>query len=311
MQKKRYHVRNWKDYNEALVKRGELNFWFDEKVIRQWYSIENTGKRGRPRVYSDIAIQCALTMREIFHLPLRATEGLIRSFIEWGNLDIQSPDYSTLCLRQKDLAIFLPKSKKENPLHAVVDATGLKVFGEGEWKVRQHGYSKHRTWRKLHLAIDASNQEIEAAVVTTNDFKDSEILPDLLEQIDSELSQVSGDGGYDSHESYELIADRDADPVIPPRKDAVIAQHGNSCLPVRPRDEVIRKIRELGRKNWKKQSGYHKRSLAETAMYRLKTIFGDTLRARLFENQGTEALLRCCALNKMTLLGMPISYVAI
>lgn len=161
------------------------------------------------------------------------------------------------------------------------------------------------------MAVDAANQEIEAAVVTTNDFKDSEILPDLLEQIDSKLIQISGDGAYDSHESYELILNRDADPVIPPRKDAVISQHGNSLLSAKPRDKVIRKICELGRKNWKKESGYHKRCLAETAMDRLKTIFGGALRVRLFKNQGTEALLRCSALNKMTLLGMPISYAAI
>jgi hypothetical protein len=185
-------------------------------------------------------------MREIFRLPLRTTEGLICSFIKWGNLDIQSPDYSTLCLRQKDLAVFLPKSKKNLPLHAVIDFTGLKVFGEGEWKVKQPGYSKHRTWQKLHLAINATNQEIEATVVTTNDFKDSEILPDLLEQIDSALSQVSGDGGYDSNKSYQLISARGTNPVIPPRKDAVIAQHGNSSLPVKPRDEVMRNIRALG-----------------------------------------------------------------
>jgi hypothetical protein len=308
MQKKRYHVRNWQDYNEALVKRGYINFWFDEEVAQQWHLTENTGKRGRPKVYSDIAIQCALTLREIFHLPLRATEGLIHSLIEWGNLSIKAPDYSTLCLRQKDLVVYLPKTKGKKPLHAVVDSTGLKVFGEGEWKVRQHGYSKRRTWRKLHLAVDANNQEIEAAVITTNDFKDSEILPDLLDQIDFELKQVSGDGGYDSHESYELIEDRGAIPAIPPREDAVISQHGNSHLPTKPRDEVIRKIRQLGRKEWKMQSGYHKRSLAETAMYRLKTIFSGVLRARVFENQGTEALLRCFALNKMTQLGMPLSY---
>jgi hypothetical protein len=239
---------------------------------------------------------------------LRATEGLIRSLIELGRLNIQSPDYSTLCLRQKNLAICLPKTKKEKPLHAVVDATGLKVFGEGEWKVRQHGYSKRRTWRKLHLAIDSETQEIEAAVVSTNDFKDSEILPDLLEQIEVKLSQVSGDGGYDSHDNYQLISNRDARPVIPPREDAVTAQHGNSKLTALPRDQVVREIRQLGRKNWKKQSGYHKRSLVETAMYRLKTIFGGLLKVRIFENQSTEALLRCVALNKMTQLGMPISY---
>ena len=308
MQKKQYHVRNWKDYNDALVKRGTVDFWFDEEAIRQWHTIENTNKRGRPKIYSDIAIQCALTMREIFHLPLRATEGLIRSLIVQGNLGIQAPDYSTLCWRQKNLTICLPKTKNKRKLHAVVDSTGLKVLGEGEWKVRQHGDSKRRPWRKLHLAIDVCSQEIEAAVVTTNDFKDSEILPDLLNQIDSEMNQVSGDGGYDTHASYQLITNRGASPVIPPRKDAVIAQHGNAEPPTNPRDEVIRKIRQLGRKNWKKQSEYHKRSLAETAMYRLKTIFGGALRARLFENQGVEALLRCFALNKMTQLGMPISY---
>lgn len=309
MQKKQYRIRNWHDYNEALVKRGDINFWFDEEVIRQWYSEETTGKRGRPRIYSDVAIQCALTIREVFHLPLRATEGLISSLIELAELDIQAPDYTTLCLRQKNLMVNLPKTDKEDPLHVVVDATGLKVFGEGEWKVRQHGYSKRRTWRKLHLAVDADTQEIEAAVVTTNDFKDSEILPDLLEQIDASLDQVSGDGGYDSHESYQLISDLGATPVIPPRIDAVINQHGNSSLPKFPRDETIRQIRKKGRKTWKKESGYHKRSLSETAMYRLKTIFSGVLRSKIFENQGTEALLRCSALNKMTHLGMPMSYV--
>jgi Transposase DDE domain len=208
--------------------------------------------------------------------------------------------------------LFAENEKGAGPtLHVVVDSTGLKVFGEGEWKVRQHGYSKRRTWRKLHLAIDAANQEIAAAVVTTNDFRDSEVLTDLLEQVDAELDQVSGDGGYDSHENYQLIVNRGAKPVIPPRKDAVISQHGNSHLSAKPRDEVIREIRQLGRRNWKNQSGYHKRSLAETAMYRLKTIFGGTLRARLFSNQGTETFLRCCALNKMTQLGMPNSYAVI
>lgn len=194
---------------------------------------------------------------------MSATEGLIRSLIELGRLNIQSPNYSTLCLRQKDLAICLHKTKKEKPFHTVVDPTGLKVFGEGEWKVREHGYSKRRTCRKLHLAIDAETQEIEATVISTNDFKDSEILRDLLEQIDAKLSQVSGDSDYDNHSNYGLISSRNAKPVISPR---------------------------------------------ETVMYRLKTIFSGVLKARKFENQSTEALLRYVALNKITQLGMPISY---
>lgn len=266
------------------------------------------GKRGRPKQYSDIAIQCALTIRQIFHLPLRATQGLIDSLIQWVQLGINSPDYTTLCIRQKDLTIELPKQKKEDPLHIVVDASGLKIFGEGEWKARQYGYSKRRTWRKLHLAVNADTQEIEAAMVSTNDFKDSEILPDLLQQISSDIVQVSGDGGYDSFAAYGYIANCGAIPVIPPRCDAVIAQHGNSRSPPLPRDIVIRDIRRLGIKIWKKQTGYHKRSLAETAVCRIKTIFGSSLRSRVFENQGTEAFLRCLALNKMTHLGMPKTY---
>jgi len=311
MPKLQHKIRNWRDYNQGLVNRGRITLWFDEEAIQHWYATKKTGKRGRPKRYSDIAIQCALTIRQVFHLPLRATEGLMHSLIQWAQLGINSPDYTTLCLRQKELEIVLlkRKNKKQEPLHIVVDATGLKIFGEGEWKVRQHGYSKHRTWRKIHLAINADTHEVEAAVTSTNDFKDSEVLPDLLKQIDGNIDQVSGDGGYDSHEAYRYIASRKARPVIPPREGAVILQHGNSNLPALPRDEVVRAIRQLGRKDWKKQSGYHKRSLAETAIYRLKTIFGNELRSRKFENQAVEAFLRCRALNKMTHLGMPDTYV--
>jgi len=308
--KQQYRIRNWKDYNQALVNRGSLIFWFDEKSIHDWHKISLSGQRGRPKFYSDVAIECALTLRAVFGLSLRATEGFIGSLIKMMGLPIKAPDYTTLSIRQKELEVKIPISEKKQDenVHIVVDSTGLKVFGEGEWKVRQHGYSKRRTWRKLHLAVNAATHEIEAVVLTTNDFKDSEVLPDLLEQIDKGIHQVSGDGGYDSHDAYEDIASRGAIPVIPPRKDAVIAQHGNSKEPVLARDEVIREIREKGRKSWKKESGYHQRSLAETAMYRIKMLFGRELRARNFENQATEAFLKCRGLNKMTQLGMPESY---
>ena len=310
VKKQRFSIRNWKDYNEALVKRGSITFWFDEEAISQWHPVKPIKKRGRPLLYTEIAIECALTLREIYHLPLRGTEGLVRSLIRLSDLPLKAPDYTTLCIRQKELKVRLPKyhTKSSEGLHIVVDSTGLKIFGEGEWKVRQHGYSKRRTWRKLHLAVDAESHEIEAAVVTTNDFKDSELLPDLLNSIDSLIDQVSGDGGYDSKECYQYIVSRGGKAVIPPRRDAVTSQHGNCNMPPLPRDEVIRAIRQLGRKEWKKKNNYHQRSLSETAMYRIKTIFSDGLRSRIFENQATEALLRCSALNKMTSLGMPDSY---
>lgn len=309
-EKQQYRIRNWKDYNQALVNRGSLTFWFDEKSIHDWHAISLSGQRGRPKFYSDIAIECALTIRAVFQLSLRATEGFIGSLIKMMGLNLKAPDYTTLSIRQKELEVKIPISpkKQDENVHIVVDSTGLKIFGEGEWKVRQHGYSKRRTWRKLHLAVNAATHEIEAVVLTTNDFKDSEVLPDLLDQIDKSIEQVSGDGGYDSHDAYEDILARGATPVIPPRKDAVIAQHGNSKKPFLARDEVIREIRQKGRKSWKKESDYHQRSLAETAMYRIKMLFGRELSARHFENQATEAFLKCRALNKMTQLGMPESY---
>ena len=225
------------------------------------------------------------------------------------NLDLQCPDYSTLCIRQKSLEVFLPKTKHPGePLHIVVDSTGVKIFGEGEWKVRQHGYTKRRTWRKLHIGVNPENHIIEAAAVTTNNVKDCEILEDLLKQIEGEVSQISADGAYDAHYIYEMIANKGAQAVIPPRKDAVIRQHGNCKDPPLARDDVIRSIRKLGLKRWKKENNYHQRNLSETAMFRIKSIFGNSLSSKTFDNQGVELLLRCRALNLMTSLGMPNSY---
>ncbi len=307
-ERQRFHIRNWRDYNAALVNRGSITFWFSEDIIQGWHAIEKTGKRGRPKVYTDMAIQGALTVKAVFCLPLRGTEGFIRSLIGLLKLPITAPDYTTLCLRQQELEVCLPTKDKQRKLDIVIDSTGLKVYGEGEWKVRQHGYTKRRTWRKVHLAVDPDKGEIEAVVVTTNDFKDSEVLPDLLEHIDGKLGAVSGDGGYDSIDSYERIGKLGANPLIPPRKDAVISKHGNFHSPPLLRDEVIRAIRRTGRKAWKRSTNYHQRSLAETAMYRLKTAFGDKLSARNFVSQAQEVFIRCVALNKMNKLGMPDSY---
>jgi hypothetical protein len=308
--KKRYRVRNWTKYNKSLVKRGSLTIWFDEESIKKWHKVEKIKGRGRPRKYADMAIQCMLTLKSVFDLPLRATQGLVESLIELLDLPIESADYSTVCRRQKHLDIKLQKKNRKEPLHCVFDSTGLKIFGEGEWKVRQHGYSKRRTWRKLHLGIDEASGEIIASVLTTNDFGDGEILPDLLEQIDFSLYQASGDGAYDSFENYNLLHERGAKVTIPPRENAKARQHGNCKRPPLIRDEIIRAIRKLGRAEWKRQTGYHRRSLAETAMFRFKQIFGDNLRGILFESQAVEAFIKCNVLNKMTELGMPESYAA-
>lgn len=190
----------------------------------------------------------------------------------------------------------------------VVASTGVKVTGCGEWKVRPHGYPKRRTWRKLHLGADEATGEIVAVVVTTNNAADSQALEDLPEQVDDEIGQVSGDGSYDKRHCYEAIGRRQAKAAIPPRRNAKIWQHGNTKRERLIRDENLRRIRQVGRKQWKQGVGYHRRSLAETQMFRVKTIFGERVSARQFAGQATQVLVRCAALNRMTHLGMPDSY---
>jgi hypothetical protein len=311
MKKRRYKITNWKNYNKALINRGSLTLWFDEKSIHQWHKPCKTFRRGRIQTYSDLAIECMLTLKAVFHLPLRATQGLVMSLITLIKLPIKAANYTTLCRRQKYIEIPLQRIKKRVPeeaLHAVFDATGLKVFGEGEWKARQHGYNKRRTWRKLHLGIDETSGEIIAAALTTNDIGDGQMLPELMEQIDVPLSQVSGDGAYDSFENYSLLEKRRIKATIPPRENAKIRQHGNSKDPPLIRDQILRQIRKTGRTLWKKQSGYHRRSIAETTMFRFKKIFSASLNAIIFQSQAVEAFIKCNALNKMTALGMPQTY---
>lgn len=306
--KQQYRVRNWKDYNKALVNRGSLTIWFDKKAIAKWYENKKSGKRGRSFTYSAMAIECMSVLRAVFHLPLRATQGLTESLITLLKLPLAAPEYSTLNRRQKTLVVALRAKTKQGSLHVLADATGLKVYGEGEWKVRQHGYSKRRTWQKLHLAIDAESHSIVATVLTTNNVHDGEVLEDLLQQIESPIKDVTGDGAYDRQICYDSIEQRHAQAVIPPRRDAKIKQHGNSQAPPLGRDENLREIRHCGRKQWKLNHAYHRRSLAETGMFRFKTLFGERLQAHLFENQATEAFIKCQVMNRMTALGMPKSY---
>lgn len=306
--KRTYRLRNWKQYNAALVQRGSLTLWVSDEIIAAWRNTEKTGKRGKPRTYSDTAVLTMATLKEVYHLPLRATQGLMRSVTQLLDLDLPVMDYSQLSRRCRHLEVVLPRRQKHEALHLVVDSTGVKVFGEGEWKVRQHGYTKRRTWRKLHLGADESTGEIVAAVVTTNNVADSQVLDELLDQVEEELEQVSGDGSYDKRSCYEAIRKRKAKAAIPPQRNAKIWQHGNRQEERLIRDENLRRIRRVGRKQWKQEVGYHRRSLAETQVFRVKTIFGDRVSARQFAGQATQVLIRCAALNQMTHLGMPDSY---
>jgi len=308
--KRGYRLRNWREYTASLVSRGSLTFWLDEEALSGWMNQVKTGKKGASLLYTDSAILCALTLQQVYHLPLRATEGLLGSVLALLGADLPVPDYSTLSRRRKNLPVYLQSPHSGQALHLVIDSTGFKVYGEGEWKVRQHGYSKRRTWRKLHLAIDADTQQIVVATLTTNACADAEVVPDLLDGVDAAIATVAADGAYDTRACYEAIRKKAARAVIPPRKGARIWVHGNCRQERLDRDQNLRAIRKVGRKRWKEQSGYHRRSLAETGMFRLKTLFSDRLSAREFDGQATELFVRCRALNKMSALAMPQSYAA-
>jgi hypothetical protein len=303
-----YRVKNWREYDKALVQRGSITFWLSDDFEKNWlYAGEK--QRGSQFDYSDTALEIMLTIKEIFHLTNRQTEGFMRSLFVMLKIALPVPDHSTLSRRGKKLKVRLPKTTNSR-LNIVMDSTGLKIYGEGEWKVRQHGVSKRRTWRKLHLGVNPEDGEIQAVVLTENSVSDDAAVEVLLEQIEQEIDKFAADGTYDKRKVYDGVNEHSphAEILIPPRRNARIWKHGNTKAERLKRDENVRSIRKQGRREWKKNSGYHIRSLAETAVFRLKTIFGDDLSTRLLETQTTQALIRCAALNRMTHLGMPQSY---
>lgn len=305
-----YRLRNWAAYNASLTQRGSITVWISDEVLEGWKpSPQGRRQRGGQLEYSDRAIECLLTLKAVFKLPYRQTEGFGRSLIALLGVQVRVPDYTTLCKRSADLAVDLSPSQAQGAQHIVVDSTGLKVYGEGEWKVRQHGYSKRRTWRKLHLSVNESTQCLEAVVLTEAGVDDAEAGGQLLDETAGPIEQVSGDGSYDKRKFYEAARKRGVERItVPPQRNARIWQHGNSSKPPLPRDQNLRRIRRVGRKRWKQEAGYHRRSLAETAVFRFKIIFGNSLSARTLSRQITEARIKAAALNRLTQLGMPDSY---
>jgi hypothetical protein len=300
-----YQVKNWKQYNESLVRRGDITLWFSEDVITAWEHANQAVKVGRPFTYSDTAIECLLALRELFQLPYRQTEGLGRSLVKLMEVEVAIPDFTSLAKRAAKLGVSLELTPTEGPIDIVIDSTGLKVFGAGEWRSDAYRHPKRRTWRKLHLSINAASQEIVAELLTSKKCDDADMVPPILAQIESPVAKMYGDGAYDKWKCYDVLEREAIMPVIPPRRRATIKKHGNCAGKPLPRDEAIRGIRRLGRRRWKEDVGYHRRSLVETSIYRLKRSFGSRLKNKRFENQQTEARLRCKLLNRFTQLGMP------
>ena len=301
-----YRTTNWSSYNSALINRGNLSIWFDPKT--QWYA-QPKGKHGRNQTYSNTAIQCCLMIKSLFHLSLRMVTGFVQSLIHLCRLDWTAPDYSTICRRQKHIDIAINYQKSSNGLQLLVDSTGLKFLGEGEWKRKKHQPEYRRQWRKLHIGIDAETLQIRSIQLTTNNVSDLQVLGDLLDQIpqDEQIDSVYTDGAYDTKQCRQVIADRQAHAVIPPRKNAKPWKDTKTSS--LERNELLRTVKRLGRTIWKNWSGYRRRSLIETKMHCIK-LLGDKLRARNFQSQVNEIHARVAVLNKFTDLGRPHTQVA-
>ena len=302
-----YRIRNWSEYNAGLKQRGSLTFWMSPDVLANWKVEEKTGKPGASCTYTDQAITTMVGLKSAFSLSGRALCGFVESIFKLMQVDLSVPDHTTISRRLKHLAVDLPVSPTRGAHHVVIDSTGVKVYGEGEWKARQHGVSKRRTWRKLHLAVDEATGEILSAVVTDNSCHDSEVLGELLDEITEPISQVDADGAYDKRHCYDFIDERGAIAGIPPQRNAKIWFHGNRKMPPHPRDENLRKIRRVGRAKWKRLIGYHRRSIAETTMFRLKMAFGGKVSSRKLNRQVNELKVQCLVLNRMIQLAKPDS----
>jgi hypothetical protein len=346
----RYHLRNWSEYNRALKARGSITLWMDESAIEHWTrrpGPEEKLRRGHPVVYSDLAIRSMLTLKAVFHLSLRATEGFASSLMEIMRLPatLRAPSFSTISRRGRKLHVDLGvrrvhHNKRTEPLHLVVDSTGLKLHGEGEWKVKRHGWVKHRKWFKMHLLVDGKTLLVRAVTTSGQYESDSKEFVKLLGEETDPVAYVKGDGAYDTHEAYDAMRARPEHPVaiFPPHRERRagtkprpdrghprvegqrvnpggyrhhLSQHGNSKAPqAEPldRDRHVRRIREVGRKRWKDEVGFGERSLAETTVSRFEHIFGPSLCARSDATRETEVRIKVAALNRMTELGMPDSY---
>jgi Transposase DDE domain len=311
--KQRRRVTNWAEYDAALRQRGSLTVWFTEEAVAAWEAEPRTTPGGQPH-YSSLAITTALTLKAVFRLALRQTEGLIGSVIRLLGLDLSVPDHTTLSRRAETLEVPRPRSdsrteagRDPEPVHLLVDSTGLKLCGAGEWLVEKHGTRTRRAWRKMHLGVDAETGRIVAATLTDRDVDDASQVGPLLDQVDGQIASFTGDGAYDQDGVYTSVAERHpaAAIIVPPRATAVPSRTAETA-PTQ-RDRHLDLIAEKGRMGWQKASGYNWRARAEATIGRFKRVIGDGLRSHTEERRATEMDVAVHVLNRMLELGRPES----
>jgi len=296
--RQRHRVTNWREYDAALRDRGSLTIWFTPEAIAGWRAQPRTTPGGQ-RHYSDLAIETALTLRAVFRMALRQSEGLIGSIMKMLEIDLPVPDHTTLSRRACGLPVCQPARMGTGELHLIVDSTGLKLRGAGEWLFEKHGTTKRRAWRKLHIGIDAGNGEIVAFDLTDKDVDDASHVAALLDKLPQAPASFMGDGAYDGAATYDAILVRNPSArfIVPPCKGAVPGPTATAS-PTQ-RDLHVLEIDEYGRMNWQKSSGYNKRSKVEASIGRYKRVIGDALKSRHDDRRTTEVAIAVKSLNRM------------
>ena len=309
--KQKHRVTNWREYDASLRQRGSLTVWFTDEAIEAWAAEPRTTRGGQP-CYSALAILTALTLRAVFRLAYRQAEGLIGSVVGLLGLALRVPDHTTLSRRAATLRVPRPPrsggsgaDSEAEPVHLLVDSTGLKLCGPGEWLVEKHGTRTRRSWRKLHIGVDADSGQILASALTTNDVDDASQTGPLLDQVAGPVASFTGDGAYDQDGVYAGVAERHpaAAVIVPPRSTAVPSETA-ATAPTR-RDRHLQCIAERGRMGWQKASGYTKRARAEASIARFKRVIGEGLRSHTDERRATEVEVAVHALNRMLEFGRP------
>ena len=293
--KTKYRVTNWREYERGLKSRGDITVWFSEEARDAW-TPPNNGRHGGQPHYSNLAILTALALRMVFGLALRQTEGFLDSLLKLMELDLKAPDHTTLSRRNKGVDVPAPTRVHDGPIHLIVDSTGLKISGAGEWHTHRHKSSKaRRQWRKLHVGVDDDGY-IVAATLTKNSVDDPSIVPELVEQIDSPIKRFTADGAYDTRPVYELLDDvgaADIKIVIPPRRGAVASSGAEGTWA--QRNATLETIANVGRQGWQRESRYRLQGGVENLFFRYKRTLGDSpsrARLRIPEARGDDRVQR-------------------
>lgn len=296
--KTKYRVTNWTQYDQALVQRGDVTVWITPAAKKAW-AAKRTGRRGTPRKYSELAIETALSLRAVFRLPLGQTEGFLRSMLDLMDLTLEAPDQTTLSRRNKALRVDLELTSSRKPMHLIIDSTGLSMVGEGEWAAAKHGGRGKRGWRKLHLGVDRRGR-IQAQILTDSSGDDATTGLGIIKATKGELATVTGDAAYDTVGIYTQAGDRGARVVVPPTRSASVSKRRRRSA---DRDRTLRRVNKVGRRQWKKESGYHRQGTVENTLFCFKPMLGDQFRARGLAAQKTEVAIGCKVLNRMLALG--------